>query len=87
MKKDTILVQCKLVNDIGPDFIETVAWIEQEKAKIGYWILSSDIKSKGLPKWWKIASIGTEKIPFEKLASRKDKDIWDNPVNKLRGNK
>jgi hypothetical protein len=87
MKKDTLLVQCVLKNDRETDVLQTVAWIEAEKARLGHWILSSDVKSKEDPKWWQIFSIGTEKIPYEKLAIRKDGDIWDNPVNQMRGNK
>jgi hypothetical protein len=84
MKKDTILVQCKLQNENT----ETVAWLEESKVKVGRQVLTSDVFDKSQnKKWWTVLSIGTEKVSYEKMADRKSSDVWDIEVNKIKGNK
>lgn len=84
MKQDTLLVQCQLVSGS----IRTTAWLEAEKAQKGIQVLSSDALDKSdEASWWTILEVGSKKVAYSKIAGRKASDIWENPVNRMRGNK
>lgn len=82
MKKDTQLVQCELINENA----RLVVWLEARKAKVGLEVLSNDVFEKEEPKWWKINSVGSNKLSYESVAGSKSEAIWDTqPIT--RGNK
>lgn len=84
MKQDTLLVQCTLVSGN----IRTTAWMEAEKAKKGIQVLSSDSMDKSSEaSWWTILEVGTKKVAYATIAGKRGSDIWDNPINRMRGNK
>jgi hypothetical protein len=88
MKQDTMLVQCVLQQS-GPHFNKTTTvWLEAERVGVGKQVLVSDAFDKDDEKqWWTVTSVGSEKVPYGKLADKQRTSIWDVSVNKLRGNK
>lgn len=85
MKQDTLLIQC-ILQKADNNQIETVVWIEAEKAKLGKQVLTSDVYDKTKTKnWWNIIQVGSNKVEYGKLSDRTS--IWDVEINKIRGNK
>lgn len=84
MKKDTMLTQCILKNDNRT----IIVWIDSAKAVVGHDVLASDQFDKSDSKeWWEIVKVSNVRAPYDKIAGRKAEDIWENPINRMRGNK